>query len=146
MKKIGEYTARGTIADREVKRIVLFDGCFDTGYKVISFKVLTDDPTNAAADVSGTLATEESAAVGIWQLGDQRQIAWSGHEVRVGGPAEAGGAIDPDNFVVEDLYVYGKNANAGGQVNYIITMEKYETSDWMGALAMVRNSGQDVSE
>lgn len=143
MKKIGEYTARGRVEHRLTQRITLFDGRFDTGYKVISFELLTDDPSTALNDVFGVLATEEAAATDEWNLADSRQIGWAGHEVRQGGPAEAGGTIDPDNFIVEDLYVHGFNsAGTNNYINYIIVMEKYETTDWRGALAMVRNSGQ----
>jgi len=143
MKKIGEYTARGRVGHRLIQRITLFDGRFDTGYKVVSFQLLTDDPGTALSDVFGTLATEEAAAVAEWNLADSRQIGWGGHEVRVGGPAGSGDTIDRDNFIVEDLYVYGFNGSGTNQfVNYIVRMEKYETTDWRGALAMVRNSGQ----
>ncbi len=143
MKKIGEYTARGRLKHRITQRITLFDGRFDTGYKVISFEVLTDDPGDADNDVHGVLATEEAAATNDWNLGDQRQIGWAGHEVRSGGPAQSGGTVDPDNFVVEDLYVRGSNGGGTNYyVNYIIVMEKYQTTDWRGALALVRNSAQ----
>ena len=142
MKKIGEYTARGLITDRTTKRITLFDGRFDTGYKIISFKVLPDNPDEATADVVGTLATEAGAATVAWNLSDQRQIAWSGNK-NDGYSSTHMGVIDPDNFIVEDLYFRGRNASAGS-INYLITMEKYETTDWMGALALVRNAAQDV--
>jgi hypothetical protein len=143
MKKIGEYTTRGRIADQATKRITLFDGRFDTGYKIISFKVYPDQPYTAAADVVGVLATEAAAATDDWHFDDQRQIAWSSVDIRTAGFAHGGGTVDPDNFIVEDLFIHGKNQD-DGDVNYIITMEKYETSDWMGALALVRNSAQDV--
>tara|TARA_R100001244_G_C5164357_1_gene131291 strand:+ start:294 stop:731 length:438 start_codon:yes stop_codon:yes gene_type:complete len=143
MKKIGQYTARGQIANQTTKRITLFDGRFDTGYKVVSFKVFPDEPYTAAADVVGVLATEEAAATDDWDLNDQRQIAWSSVDIRTGGFAAGGGDVDPDNFIVEDLYFHGKNGD-GGAINYLIVMEKYETSEWMGALAMVRNSAQDI--
>ena len=148
MKKIGEYTARGQVqpltdGSLPTKRITLFDGRFDTGYRVISFKVFPGEPYTSAADVVGVLATEEVAATNDWDLGDQRQIAWSSVDVRTGGFAQGGGAVDPDNFIVEDLFFHGKNQDSGA-INYLITMEKYETTDWMGALAMVRNSSQDV--
>jgi len=143
MKKIGQYTARGQISNQATKRITLFDGRFDTGYKVVSFKVFPDEPYTAAADVVGVLATEAAAATDDWDLADQRQIAWASVDIRTAGFAAGGGTVDPDNFIVEDLYVHGKNQDSGA-INYIITMEKYETSDWMGALALVRNSAQDV--
>jgi len=143
MKKIGMYTARGQILNQATKQITLFDGRFDTGYKVISFKVYPDEPYTAAADVVGVLATEAIAATNDWDFSDQRQIAWASVDIRTAGFAAGGGTVDPDNFIVEDLYVHGKNQNSGA-INYIITMEKYETTDWRGALAMVRNSNQDV--
>ena len=143
MKKIGQYTARGQIANQTTKRITLFDGRFDTGYKVVSFKVFPDEPYTAAADVVGVLATEEAAATDDWDLNDQRQIAWSSVDIRTGGFAAGGGDVDPDNFIVEDLYFHGKNQDEEA-INYLITMHKYQTTDWMGALTMVRNSGQDV--
>jgi hypothetical protein len=143
MKKIGEYTARGQIANQTTKRITLFDGRFDTGYKVISFHVFPDEPYTAAADVVGVLATEATAATNDWDLSDQRQIAWASVDIRTGGFAQGGGQTDPDNFIIEDLYFHAKNGD-GGAINYLIVMEKYETNDWMGALTMVRNSAQDV--
>ena len=50
MKKIGEYTTRGRVDDQTVQRITLFDGRFDTGYRVVQFDVLPSDPTNSAGD------------------------------------------------------------------------------------------------
>jgi len=143
MKKIGEYTARGRVIHRGTDRITLFDGCFDTGYKVISFKVFPIDPYTAASDVVGVIATEAAAATDDWDLADQRQIGWASVDIRTGGFAQGGGTVDPDNFIVEDLYVHGFSGT-GVDINYIITMEKYQTTDWMGALTMVRNSAQDV--
>jgi len=127
MKKIGEYTCRGRVKRNTTQRITLFDGRFDTGYKVTSFQVLPEDPTVAAEDVTGVLATEPGAATLEWNLGDQRQIAWAGNKSDSSSSTQMS-VIDPDNFIVEDFYM--------------ITMEKYETTDWRGALALVRNSAQ----
>ena len=109
MKKIGEYTARGQIANQTTQRITLFDGRFDTGYKIISFHVFPDEPYTAAADVVGVLATESAAATDDWDLGDNRQVAWASVDIRTGGFAAGGGTTDPDNFIIEDLFVHGKN-------------------------------------
>ena len=38
MKKIGEYTVRGRLAAQETAKIQLFDGRFDTAYKIKDFK------------------------------------------------------------------------------------------------------------
>jgi len=147
MKKIGEYTARGRIAHREVKEITLFDGRFDTGYRVVSFVLAPVAATDTAADVAGMLATEAVAAdFANWDWSDQRQIAWCGTRGGRAAPEDGIQVVDPDNFIVEDLFIVGSNAATGDNtdLNYLIIMEKYDTTDWMGALTMVRNSAQDV--
>jgi len=143
MKKIGEYTTRGSVPDQTTKRITLFDGRFDTGYRVVSFQVLPFDPADATSDVIGVLATEEAAATEAWDLSDNRQIAWCGARGGRSAPEDGLCEIDPDNFIIEDLFFRGTNTT-GRATNYLITMEKYDTTDWMGALTMVRNSAQDV--
>jgi len=144
VKKIGEYTARGKVLDDVVKRITLFDGRFDTGYKIVKFLVLPDTPTDSTIDVVGVLATESAAATSAWDLSDTRQIAWASSRGGRSAPEDGLATVDPDNFIIEDLFFHGDNTDGElTSINYIITMEKYETTDWMGALTMVRNSGQD---
>ena len=51
--------------------------------------------------------------------------------------------VDPDNLVVEDLYVYGHTTGTQADaINYLVRMEKYEITDWQGALAMARDRAQ----
>lgn len=142
MKKIGEYTTRGLVGFREVKRISLFDGRFDTGYRLVSVQALQADPSSSDADCFITVATEEEAANPQWDLGDVRQIGWASSKGDPF-PTLSPGVVDPDNFIVEDLYIYSNSIDGSG-TNYLITMEKYDTTDWHGALTMVRNSAQDV--
>jgi hypothetical protein len=121
----------------------LFDGRFDTGYRVVKFLVLPDAARDSSVDVIGVLATEEAAATSDWDLSDQRQIAWASSRGGRSAPEDGLATVDPDNFIIEDLYFHGRNTS-DQFINYIITMEKYDTTDWVGALAMVRNSAQDV--
>ena len=44
-------------------------------------------------------------------------------------------------MVIEDLYIWANNA-ANDPINYLIKMEKYDITDWQGALTMVRNRSQ----
>lgn len=142
MKKIGEYTTRGQVTSREIERITLFDGRFDTGYRLVSIQALQSAPDNSNADCYITVATESTAATLAWNLGDSRQIGWASSKSDPF-PTLSAGVVDPDNFIVEDLYIYA-NSEDGAPTNYLITMEKYDTTDWHGALTMVRNSAQDV--
>ncbi len=148
MKKVGEYTIRGKIPplNSAGDRITLFDGKFTTGYRVTRVFCSAQDPTDATADCVIAVGTEpDLAATGVWDWSDQREIGWASSNSTNGAAATPdGGMVDPDNLVVEDLYVYGRNDDAGNsnEINYLIYLEKYEFSEWTGALAMVKNKSQ----
>ena len=152
MKKIGEYTARGVAIEGEIQEIPLFDGRFDTAYRVIDFKIWSSDyDSSSGPDVVGKLSKNDDGVTGdtdFMRADDDNQIAWAASA----GSADAGlgfgegPVIDPDNMIVEDLYVYVRSSNAAAVVNYLVVMEKYEITDWQGALAMARDRAQgDVS-
>ncbi len=145
MKKIGEYTLQGGIADQTVEKILLFDGRFDTAFKVVEFILFPQDPSVANAEVYGCLAVNEDDATSSWNAYKQTQIGWA--SVRTDGAygvASPFSLVNPDNMIVEDLFIYANDGTgeAGAHVNYFIRMEKYDISDWQGALTMVRNKSQ----
>ena len=150
MKKIGEFTARGqfTSLDNAGHKIHLFDGSFSTAYRVTKFFVSAQDPTDNINDCVASLCTEPNLSKGgIWNWADSREIAWASSNSSTGSAATPEGAmIDPDNLVVEDLYVYGRYDAAGeaDPINYLIVMEKYDITEARGALALVRNNAQNV--
>lgn len=157
MKKIGTYTVRGQISENEVEagthghRIILFDGRFDTGYRVTDFRIWGSDFGGSSnPDVIGKLGTEPDLpeqAADFMNAGDNREIAWAASA----GATDAGlgfaeaPVIDPDNMIIEDLYVYVRSPSDASDVNYMITLEKYDITDWQGALSMVKNRSQGDS-
>ena len=145
MKKISEYTTRGQIGDTTVERIMLFDGRFDTAFRVTKFVVWGTDPSETASEVSAKLMTEDlgvPTAPNIFNADDNREIGWASHEIDNSlGTGNDFTVIDRDNLIVEDLFIWANNA-ANDPINYLIEMEKYDISDWQGALAMVRNRSQ----
>jgi len=149
MKKIGTYTVRGQAIEAVPYQIRLFDGQFDTGYRIIDAKFFGGSfDFSSNPDVIGKVGTSPNLITGannFWNAEEVREIAWGGMRGSVDtADANSVSVIDPDNFVVEDLWVYVRSA--GNQpVNYLITMEKYETTDARGALAMVRNNAQNVT-
>ena len=143
MKKIGDpYTIRGSMADASTKKIALFDGRFDTGWMITDFVIATANPDDGAEDGWARLSTEENTS-DAWDWSDQTSIAWAVSETRVAGSPVFGRTIvDPDNIIVEDLHIYCKSISGNDKINYMITMQKYDLTDWQGALAMVRNKSQ----
>ncbi len=140
MKKIGEYTTRGVVDDQTTKRLSLFDGRFDTGYKVVEFIVVSQDFN----DGYGTLFTDkDGSGSNLWLFDDNSQIAWSSTNTATNMAVNQFDLVDPDNLIVEDLFIRCK-VTGGGKMNYFIRMEKYDITDWQGALAMVRSKSQNV--
>lgn len=157
MKKIGEYTARGSISEIEseagaIARIILFDGQWDTGFKVTSFKCWgASTGGSTTGDVVGKLCTSENCETGpgdFFNADDGREIGWSQSSASTdagGGGGFGESIIDPDNLIIEDLYFYARGAQDGVKVNYIVTMEKYDITDWEGALVMAKDRAEEVN-
>ena len=147
MKKIGEYTCRGQIPEgtANTKRINLFDGRFDTAYRVVRFVIAGARADDSSSDAVAKLMTEDNGInADYWNWEDNREIAWASTEHRTAdGVQMVFSEVDPDNLVVEDLFITAQNRSASNpNINYMIFMEKYDITDWQGALAMVRNKSQ----
>jgi hypothetical protein len=151
MKKIGDYTLRGLFTDGEgvlVRIATLFDGRFDTAYRLVKARFIPSDfATSTAPDCLAKLSTDVGVNVessGFFDCSDNREIAWGGFSGSTDGSLSAidvGTVIDPDNMIVEDLYMAIRQS-ASGDVNYILEFEKYDITDWQGALSLVRNRSQ----
>ena len=146
MKKIASHTIRGAVAssDTAMERLQLFDGSFDTGYRVTFFEVsITDRDNTNVILTSAKLATEDVADNTKWYWSDNREIAWSASVADANGVSHFAPEtiIDEDNMIVQDLFI-GAVANSSCTVNYLIKLDKYDITDWQGALAMVRNKSQ----
>ena len=154
MKKIGHYTVRGKLNPAsssvgKTEKVRLFDGRFDTGYVVTRFMIIANDPDNASNDCYGILLTENlyDGTDKNWNFSDNKEIGWASFAnvySDAGSPGMPFELVDRDNFIVEDLYVYVRSGTSAAPVNYYIELDKYDTTDAKGALAMVRNSSQDV--
>tara|TARA_Y100001963_G_scaffold80539_1_gene111755 strand:+ start:950 stop:1393 length:444 start_codon:yes stop_codon:yes gene_type:complete len=146
MKKIGEYTTRGRVADTGFERLILFDGRFDTGYKITKFRVYGDPNAETGVEGYGCLSTTidpQMSDGGDWNFEANNQIAWATTTYSgSGGTVSDWEQVDPDNLVIEDLFIYAREGGGAVGLNYYIEMEKYEITDSQGALAMVRNRSQ----
>lgn len=142
MKKIGEYTMKGSFdPDAGNIRLLLDDGRFDTGYRVVKFEHALSNPlvNEEYTVVLGTASNITST----FNWGNNQQIAWGygGNNNTTSATFSNHSFVDPDNLVVQDLFLAGVNQGAG-LINYMITLEKYDITDWQGALSMVRNKSQ----
>lgn len=141
MKKIGEYVVRGVVKHNETNRIQLFDGRFDTGFRIKEIHTIpaTFDGT---ADGSIIAHTEETIQP-LPDFSDNTQVAWASYsyDVNYGTSAESS-LVDPENMIVEDIYISAFSNNSLRSMNYMLIMEKFDITEWQGALQIVRNSSQ----
>ena len=148
MKKIGEYTTRGSVrTDNSVNRIILFDGRFDTAYRITEFVIGEHDVDQTNHRVfKAKLMTDDTAGVGInWNWDNNEEIGWATITADANSTISptSFNLVDPDNLVVEDLYILADEGTGNDvKMNYFIRMEKYDITDSQGALAMVRNRSQ----
>lgn len=155
MKRIGEYTARGTIDGPTMarygypERVQLFDGKFDTAYKVEEFYIWGSDyNSDAAADCIGKLSLSSNSTIDLDEFfvaADNNEIAWATSEGAQGSANDAGLAhfiVDRENLVIEDLWVYARSV-AQENVNYMIVMTKYDITEAHGAIVMSQNKSMD---
>jgi len=148
MKKIGEYTARGKVTEADTtagnpQQIPLFDGRFDTAYRVVEFVIWSSSyDSSSNPDAIGKLSKNKTGTTSesnFMNAEDDNQIAWAAINGSIANAESNFTLVDPDNLIVEDLYVYARTpgTNTNG-LNYFVRMEKYEISDWQGALSMAR--------
>ena len=110
MKKIGEYTCRGTVnTDDTLDRIILDDGRFDTGYRVTDFKVFIHDTDGTSIRViTAKLMTDDDAQAGInFNADNNEEIGWAVYNFDGNDPRmpHYWSLVDPDNLVVQDLFI-----------------------------------------
>jgi hypothetical protein len=153
-KSLGTYTARGIITEEftrvdKPKRIRLFDGSFTTVFVVKEFYAIPCDFSDSSApDFVLKLATSPNLGFNnafFCDPSDSREIAWAGC-AGAGFAAwnQQAHAIDPDNVVVEDLWIYGNTiGSTDTPLGYMIVMEKFEVSKEIGAISMSRDRANE---
>ena len=144
MKLLGTYTARGKTTQGVIERVRLYQGTNKIGYRVTDFKVWASDySSDSNGDVIGKLSKNDIGVTGsadFMRADDDNQIAWAGNQGNTNEFVSVPSIIDPENLIIEDLYVYARSGGSSSQaINYLITMEKYEIDGWRGTLEMARD-------
>jgi hypothetical protein len=142
MKKIGDlYTIKGKGTMNTIEKIHLFDGSFRTAYQLVKIEIANTDPF-AGEEISIKIKTEEGTQGSSWNWAVNTQIGWAVMNAPIGSRFGYNSFVDPDNLIVEDLFIDFGSGTADAEINYMLTLQKYDITEWKGALAMVRNKSQ----
>ena len=120
-------------------RIQLFDGSFNSGYRILEFKVTPNVPS-AAQEITAKLSTNPKSTVTEWNWSDVEEVAWAFWASDQATLSADYSNLRDDSIIVEDLWISAGGADA--QINYEITLEKYSISDYDGAINLIRNNSQ----
>ena len=133
-------TLKGKILAGEVERIALFDGRFDTAYRILSIVITPEDILTSEA-VTVKLMTEEATHNVGWFWAKNTEVGWAAWNVPTNSRFGQFSQVDKESLIVEDLFI-DASGDSGEFINYMIELKKVKISEWKGALAMVRNKSQ----
>ena len=141
---MARHTLRGTIDSSEVRRLIIDDGNFAQGHKVVSFEIFPVDMTSGSNDVSGVLSIDYDGARQEWLAEDSRQIGWSSTTMSTSNSVNnKTDIIDPDHIVIRDLYVTAYSNS--GRINYLVIVEPVSLSEDEVVLQLIKERSQDDS-
>jgi hypothetical protein len=143
-QKIGDIiTMRGQIAENiNGKELQIFDGRFDTGYRILEFYIAPSNPTAANEIIAKLHTSSTTPSIALWNWSDVQEIAWASWGISTSGSGADFFLLDHDNMIIENLYISSYNTVEAGELNYYITLQKYKISAWDGALNLVTNLSQ----
>lgn len=145
MKKIsgGRRVLRGKInLQTYLNRIQLFDGKFSTGYKLVEFRIIPKAPQNVEEGICVVSTEPHSSLPTTFDFSDNQNVAYAGWGVPNQTEYADWNLVIEDNMIIEDLWVSCYSTGDEEYFNYYMVLEKYDLTDWTGALTMVRNKSQ----
>jgi len=142
MKQENILTLKGLLLAGEVARIGLFDGSFKSAYRILSFTIAPKDITTSENVMMKLMTQERDHSTG-WRWDNNDEVGWAIFDRATSVSPGVYSRVDKEALIVQDLFL-DCTADTGELVNYMIELEKVSITEWKAALAMVRNSSQDV--
>lgn len=144
MKKEGDIlTVRGQIQSATYNnRIYLFDGKFNTGYRILDLSIETETPQDGNEMLFTVTTQPVSALITAWDWSDNVQIAWANCDMPTSSRDAYFSLVDKDNLIIEDMWLSAYSTTEAQGCNYYMTLQKYNFAEAVGALTMVKNRSQ----
>ena len=135
-------TLRGQLPSGELRRLIVDDGNFNRGFKVLEFHIWATSLTGSR-DVQAVLGLDSDMAQSF-DASDNRQIGWASQQNNIGGQEGLGNfsLVDPDHVVIRDLYI-ANFGPAGNTANYLVVLEPMDLTDDQAILQLIKERSQD---
>ena len=133
-------TLRGVGTVPNVEKVLLFDGSFNTAYKILDFQIT---PTNIlfSEEISATVNTIELPHDSNWNWALNTQVAWSAWGVPINSRFGRYSNVDDEVLIVEDLFI-DFSGDSDQTINWELKLEQVSIKDYEAALAMVNARAQ----
>ena len=155
VKVLKTHTIRGVVRDYTEAgdvpyKVQLFDGRFDTGYRIKSFEiaprlVANIDAQNFSCKVMNRRHPATYAIVWAWE--DPSELAWAqvGYDGNSTSTPAHFSRVDDEKISIEDLYIYchSNNVAVGEYCNFILELEQVQITDSHGAVVMANDKATD---
>ena len=155
VKVLKRHIVRGTVRDYTEAgnvpyKVQLFDGRFDTGYRIKRFEItprlISSTTTQNFACKVMTRRHPKTLAV-TWAWEDQSEVAWSmcSQDGNAAGAPNHFSVVDQDKIFIEDLYIFcHANATATSEYcNFYLELEQVQVSESHGAVIMANDKAID---
>ncbi len=131
------------------RNIILDDGRINVGYKVVEFRVFSNDMTGAALN---SFAFQCHLAMGVDitnalpSASDNREIGWACYNTGSGESPSYFSLVDPDHVIVRDLNLILPAADntIASSISYYILLEEYDITDQEAIISIIKEESQDV--
>jgi hypothetical protein len=133
-------TLRGVGTVPNVEKVLLFDGSFNTAYKILDFQITPTDPLSSE-EISATVNTIEVTHSSIWNWALNTQIAWASWNTPINSRFGQYSNVDEEAIIVEDLFI-DFSGDSAQTVNWELKLEQVSIKDYEAALAMVNARAQ----
>jgi len=142
---------RGTVLGRTLVRFNMDDGDFQHGWKITDFQVRTINPQIPGEWCNAILGLNDRLNI-PWDFADtdqSPQIGWA--TCGNGGNATIAGMlvtslVDENEFVTEDLFLYGDVTGDDDHFNYYIKIESVQWAKNQALYQSARNAAQGAFE
>jgi len=133
-------TIRGVGTVPNVEKVLLFDGSFNTAYKILDFQIAPTSPI-ASEEISATVNTIEVSHDSTWNWALNTQVGWAAWNVPINSRFGQYSNVDDEALIVEDLFL-DFTGDSGQTVNWELKLEQVSIKDYEAALAMVNARAQ----
>lgn len=132
---MARHTIRGTLPAGGSKQLILDDGLFTQGHRVVSIQIIGANNGDIGATA---VLSRSSSAPPLFLFEDSNQIGWALWDADTTTGNRMVTVIDPDHVIQQELWIHGLT----GGFNFLIELSPITLTEPQGVLQLVKAKRQ----